>query len=98
MQVCEQTGRTEHLNTGTQPVCHAESGQGLGFAWLPGYSGKVAAEIGKLRAMAQRGQDRAQLGMLMGLVTERATVAVAQQPERTPRVRTLPHACMPLAL
>jgi hypothetical protein len=67
--------------------CRAKAHQAL-LRSCAGYGGKVAAEIGKLKAMAQRGQDRAQLGALLGLVAERATVAVAQQPERaTPKVR-----------
>lgn len=42
----------------------------------------MAAEIDKLKAMARRKQDRAQLSALMDAITDRATVAVAVKPDK----------------
>ncbi|CAK0785712.1 hypothetical protein CVIRNUC_008923 [Coccomyxa viridis] len=48
-----------------------------------GYGGRVVAEMDKLRTMVRKTEDRQQLGELMALVTEKATVAVAVKPEKT---------------
>ena len=43
----------------------------------------MVAEMDKLRTMVRKTEDRQQLGELMALVTEKATVAVAVKPEKT---------------
>ena len=50
---------------------------------LAGYGGRVVAEMDKLKTMARKTEDRQQLGELMALVAEKATVAVAVKPDRT---------------
>ena len=42
----------------------------------------MVAEMDKLKTMVRKTEDRQQLGELMALVTEKATVAVAVKPEK----------------
>ncbi|CAL8472353.1 g11896 [Coccomyxa elongata] len=47
---------------------------------LSGYSGKVAEEIGQLKRLARRGEDRARLGELMDHISDRTAETVMQRP------------------
>lgn len=60
-----------------------EAGRLAEMGDLAGYGGRVVAEMDKLRTMARKTEDRQQLGELMALVAEKATVAVAVKPDRT---------------
>lgn len=63
--------------------------------WI-GYGGRVVAEMDKLKTMARKTEDRRQLGELMALVAEKATVAVAVKPERTESKVSLRHSLLPV--
>ena len=53
----------------------------------------MVAEMDKLRTMVRKTEDRQQLGELMALVTEKATVAVAVKPEKTESKVAFPLLC-----
>lgn len=54
-----------------------------------GYSGKVAEEIGQLKRLARRVEDRQRLGTLMEHITEKTATTVVEQPAPTPKVPCL---------
>ena len=63
---------------------------------VAGYGGRVVAEMDKLKTMARKTEDRRQLGELMALVAEKATVAVAVKPDRVESKVSLRHAPLPV--
>lgn len=63
---------------------------------VAGYGGRVVAEMDKLKTMARKTEDRRQLGELMALVAEKATVAVAVKPDRVESKVGLRHSLSPV--